>query len=105
MGKQDVRQALIAMDGDESVRERLAAGDFGAVEGLDLSAEEQTLVQDAANDMPEVAGFASDIFAKLGDIKGESLDDKHKDEIEIMSFNFGDSYMKWQTALKYTLKY
>jgi Type VI secretion system effector, Hcp len=105
MGKQDVRDALVAMDGDESVRERLAAGDFSAVEGLDLSAEEQTLVQDAANDMPEVAGFGADIFAKLGDIKGESLDDKHKDEIEVLSFSFGDSYMKWQTALKYTLKY
>ena len=27
----------------------------------------------------------SDIFAKLGDIKGESLDAKHKDEIEVLS--------------------
>ncbi len=26
-------------------------------------------------------GGASDIFAKLGDIKGESLDSKHKDSI------------------------
>jgi type VI secretion system secreted protein Hcp len=33
----------------------------------------------------------TDIFAKLGDIKGESLDDKHKDEIEIMSFSWGVS--------------
>jgi type VI secretion system secreted protein Hcp len=32
---------------------------------------------------------ASDIFAKLGDIKGESLDDKHKDEIEILSWSWG----------------
>jgi len=30
--------------------------------------------------------MASDIFAKIGDIKGESLDDKHKDEIEVLSF-------------------
>jgi type VI protein secretion system component Hcp len=30
-------------------------------------------------------GGSSDIFAKLGDIKGESLDDKHKDEIEVLS--------------------
>ena len=29
--------------------------------------------------------MASDIFAKLGDIKGESLDSKHKDEIEVLS--------------------
>jgi type VI secretion system secreted protein Hcp len=35
--------------------------------------------------------MASDIFAKLGDIKGESLDDKHKDEIEVFSFSWGVS--------------
>ena len=33
--------------------------------------------------------MASDIFAKIGDIKGESLDDKHKDEIEVLSFSWG----------------
>src|SRR5436190_13948266 len=32
---------------------------------------------------------AIDIFAKLGDIKGESLDDKHKDEIEVLSYSWG----------------
>jgi type VI secretion system secreted protein Hcp len=32
---------------------------------------------------------ASDIFAKLGDIKGESLDSKHKDEIEVLSWSWG----------------
>jgi len=33
--------------------------------------------------------MASDIFAKLGDIKGESQDSKHKDEIEILSWSWG----------------
>ncbi len=33
--------------------------------------------------------MASDIFAKLGDIKGESGDDKHKDEIEVLSYSWG----------------
>jgi type VI secretion system secreted protein Hcp len=33
--------------------------------------------------------MASDIFAKIGDIQGESLDDKHKDEIEVLSFSWG----------------
>jgi type VI secretion system secreted protein Hcp len=33
--------------------------------------------------------MASDIFAKIGDIKGESLDDKHKNEIEVLSFSWG----------------
>jgi len=33
--------------------------------------------------------MASDIFAKLGDIKGESVDDKHKGEIEVLSWSWG----------------
>jgi type VI secretion system secreted protein Hcp len=32
---------------------------------------------------------ASDIFAKIGDIKGESLDSKHKGEIEVLSWSWG----------------
>lgn len=35
--------------------------------------------------------MASDIFVKLGDIKGESFDSKHKDEIEVFSFAWGVS--------------
>ena len=35
--------------------------------------------------------MTSDIFAKLGDIKGESIDDKHKDEIEVLSWSWGVS--------------
>jgi type VI secretion system secreted protein Hcp len=34
---------------------------------------------------------ASDIFLKLGDIKGESTDDKHKDWIEVLSWSWGTS--------------
>ena len=33
--------------------------------------------------------MASDIFAKFGDIKGESLDSKHKDEVEVLSWSWG----------------
>jgi type VI secretion system secreted protein Hcp len=33
--------------------------------------------------------MATDIFAKIGDIKGESRDAKHKDEIEVLSFSWG----------------
>jgi type VI secretion system secreted protein Hcp len=33
--------------------------------------------------------MASDIFAKIGDIKGESGDSKHKDEIEVLSYSWG----------------
>ena len=35
------------------------------------------------------ASMAADIFAKLGDIKGESVDSKHKDEIEVLSYLLG----------------
>ena len=33
--------------------------------------------------------MALDIFAKIGDIKGESLDAKHKDEVEVLSWSWG----------------
>lgn len=33
--------------------------------------------------------MASDIFAKIGDIKGESADSKHKGEIEVLAFSWG----------------
>jgi len=36
--------------------------------------------------------MAPDIFAKLGNIKGESIDDKHKDEIEVYSFSWGATH-------------
>jgi type VI secretion system secreted protein Hcp len=32
---------------------------------------------------------ATDIFLKLGDIKGESTDERHKDEIELISWTWG----------------
>jgi type VI secretion system secreted protein Hcp len=35
--------------------------------------------------------MASDIHLKLGDIKGESTDDKHKDEIDVDSWSWGAS--------------
>lgn len=35
--------------------------------------------------------MAADIFAKIGDIKGESLDNKHKDEVEVLSWSWGVS--------------
>jgi type VI secretion system secreted protein Hcp len=35
--------------------------------------------------------MASDIFIKIGDIKGESEDDKHKGEIELLAWSWGVS--------------
>ena len=47
------------------------------------------VVYPAVRLMTRCIQMASDIFAKIGDIKGESLDDKHKDEIEVLSFSWG----------------
>jgi hypothetical protein len=96
MGKQDVRRALVAMDEDETVRARLATGEFDAVDGLELSKDEQLLVQDAANDMPEVSGFAADFFATIDGHKLAPLSDKE--------FDIGQLSTKWQTAVKYAWK-
>ena len=35
--------------------------------------------------------MAVDIFAKIGDIKGESIDAKHKEELEVLSWSWGVS--------------
>jgi type VI secretion system secreted protein Hcp len=35
--------------------------------------------------------MAVDVFLKLGDIKGESADDKHKGEIDVLSWSWGMS--------------
>ena len=35
-------------------------------------------------ELKRVRGGVRDPFAKLGDIKGESIDDKHKDWIEVL---------------------
>ena len=35
--------------------------------------------------------MAADIFLKIGDIKGESTDDKHKEEIDILAWSWGVS--------------
>ncbi len=103
MGREDVRQALVAMEQDDEVRARLAAGDFDVVEDLELSADEQLLVQDAASDMPEVAGFSfGDYFLKIDGVDGESSDDKHKGEIQLDSFKL--SAPKWHSAIQYGLK-
>ena len=43
----------------------------------------------AASAIAMSASAAVDIFAKFGDIKGESTDDKHKDQIDVLSWSWG----------------
>jgi len=33
--------------------------------------------------------MAMDIFIKIGDLKGESVDDKHKDEVQVLAWSWG----------------
>jgi type VI secretion system secreted protein Hcp len=40
---------------------------------------------------PIAASAATDMFLKLGDIKGESTDAKHKDEIDVLAWSWGES--------------
>jgi type VI secretion system secreted protein Hcp len=35
--------------------------------------------------------MAMDIFIKIGDLKGESIDDKHKEEIQVLAWSWGMS--------------
>jgi type VI secretion system secreted protein Hcp len=35
--------------------------------------------------------MAMDIFIKIGDLKGESVDDKHKEEIQVLAWSWGMS--------------
>lgn len=35
--------------------------------------------------------MAVDMFIKIGDLKGEAQDQKHKDEIDVLSWNWGVS--------------
>jgi len=40
---------------------------------------------------PAAASAATDMFLKLGNIKGESHDAKHKDEIDVLAWSWGES--------------
>jgi hypothetical protein len=64
MSADDLAQGLRAID-EEDVRQKVAAGDLSAAGGLDLTDEEAGLLRGAADDYPEVAGFAFDAFIKI----------------------------------------
>lgn len=100
MGRTDVWRALQAVDEDDDVRERVAAGDFDALDDVELSAEEQLLVRDAASDMPEVSGFTADLFSQFHDSKDFVISDKE------LAVNAALSQLPgpWQTALRYAYK-
>jgi hypothetical protein len=82
-------EGLKALD-QEDLRDQVAAGNFAAVEDLDLTEEERGLLQQAAKDYPEVSGFSFGGFISFGDIKGESTDDKgHKDWVAVLNTKSG----------------
>jgi hypothetical protein len=64
MSAEDLAQGLRAID-EEDVRRSVAAGDLAAAGALNLTDEEARLLRGAADDYPEVAGFAFDAFTKI----------------------------------------
>jgi len=69
MSAEDLAQGLRAID-QEDVRHKVAAGDLAAAGDLDLTEEEAGLLRGAADDYPEVAGFAFEAYLKLDDMAG-----------------------------------
>jgi hypothetical protein len=70
MSAEDLALGLRAID-EEDVRQKVAAGDLSAAGDLELTKEEAGLLQGAADDYPEVAGFFFDVFAKFDVAGGE----------------------------------
>jgi hypothetical protein len=93
MPKDDVKRALEAMVNDEAIADQMAAGDFSGVDGLDLSTEEQTLVKDAACDLPEVAGFAVDMFLNFS-----KLEEKFQ---KVDQLTQKGQFLNFDTAMRY----
>lgn len=58
MAAEDFNKALKAIR-EEGLRSKVKAGDFSGLADLQLTAEERTQLQAAANDDPEVEGYAS----------------------------------------------
>ncbi len=65
MSAEELVKGLKLIDADDGLRERVAAGDRDAVGDLDLTDEERSLLTGAAEDFPEVAGFALNSYFKL----------------------------------------
>ena len=74
MSTEDVQRALKTIDEPEA-RERVAAGDLSDLQGFDLTDEERELIEEAAGDYPEVAGFSFDAFLGAGDTFQFPVDD------------------------------
>jgi hypothetical protein len=92
MTKEALIEGLRAID-DDDVRKRVAAGDIAAAGTLDLTDEETGLLRGAAEDYPEVAGFAFDAYLtiKMTGVEGSS----GTTSSEALSLNFAklDDYL------------
>ena len=98
MGQDDVGKAVEAMSADIDVAERLAAGDFTDLPEAELTDVERAMVSAAADDIPDVEGFA--VFAKYDGVDGESRAVFPKVEIDLQSpFGAALSYGKVFTKI------
>ncbi len=95
MSKDDVRRALELFD-DEEIRAQFESGEFAALGDHSLTAEEETIVSDAAADLPEVVGFALNAYLQVREAaSSKHFPMGHKDA---GALNFT---VKLDTALKY----
>jgi hypothetical protein len=83
MGQDDVGKAVEAMSADMDVAQRLAAGDFTDLPEAELTDAERAMVSAAADDIPDVAGFAA--FIKYDGVDRESRAVFPKLEIDLQS--------------------
>ena len=91
MGQDDVANAVEAMSADMDVAERLAAGDFTDLPEAELTDVERAMVSAAADDIPDVGGFA--VFAKYDGVDGESKAVFPKFDVDLRSpFGVAMSY-------------
>jgi hypothetical protein len=72
MAAEDVAQALMAMD-DPNVRQRVAAGEFGALGTLELTSEEQALVSGATPVLPDDHPSQVLVAHEPGEVEAHSL--------------------------------
>ena len=72
MAAEEVAQALMAMD-DPDVRRRVGQGDFAALESLDLTPEEQSIVSDATPVLPDGHPSKQLVAFEAGDVEAHSL--------------------------------
>lgn len=80
MGRDDVKKALEAMAADDALVDKIAGGDLDDLSVDELTDAERSMLVAAADDWPEVSGFAFNFDGKVEDyLKIPTRDVKYLD--------------------------